>query len=49
MYIYMEENNGKESNNIDKIEKQSNQKAWIYNEGKSPWIRFGFNKPSSGL
>ena len=42
----MEVNNGKESDSMEKIEKQ---KWGIYYEGKSTLKCFGFSKPSSGL
>ena len=45
----MEVNNGNKSDSMKKIEKQSNQKWWIYYNGKSTLKRFSFNKPSSGL
>ena len=44
----MEVNNAKESNSMEKIEKQSNPKWWIYYKGKPTLKHFGFNEPSSG-
>ena len=48
-YTYMEVNNGNESDNMKKIEKQSIQKWWIYYKVKLTLKCFSFRKPSSGL
>ena len=45
IYIYIEVNNGNESDSMKKIEKQSNPKMMNYYNGKSMLKRFSFSSP----